>query len=171
MEATNQIGMGNLATNYYIKAKDSYPFELNEAIEALEYALSYDEEHAGAHCLMGRYYSEHEYNYKEAFYHFERALFYDLEHVETYLYYTLALIEYGEYDKAKKVISYGKKIPGVNLANMIYRRALIHERKGKLYKAKEKLKKAMNVSCSNYNIDFYNDELNRVKEKIRKRNK
>tara|TARA_Y100000768_G_scaffold319786_1_gene255499 strand:+ start:420 stop:554 length:135 start_codon:yes stop_codon:yes gene_type:complete len=43
--------METLATKYFIKATDAYPFNLEETIEALDYALSYDETHAGAHCI------------------------------------------------------------------------------------------------------------------------
>jgi hypothetical protein len=35
------------ADKYYLKAKDYYPYEIEEALEALEYGLSADETHAG----------------------------------------------------------------------------------------------------------------------------
>ena len=46
--------MGNLANNYLFKALDAYPYDLEETIEALTYALSYDEKNTVALCLMGR---------------------------------------------------------------------------------------------------------------------
>ncbi|NNG27070.1 MAG: hypothetical protein HKM87_06060, partial [Ignavibacteriaceae bacterium] len=43
-----------LADTFYLKALDLYPFELDQVIEALNYAISYDNDHAGAHCLLGK---------------------------------------------------------------------------------------------------------------------
>jgi len=65
------------ANFYFIKALDNYAYNFQEAIEALNFALSYDEEHAGAHCLMGRLCSEYLNTYDQAEVHFKRALFYD----------------------------------------------------------------------------------------------
>ncbi|NRA11714.1 MAG: hypothetical protein HRT57_07155 [Crocinitomicaceae bacterium] len=49
--------MSTLATQYYLKAKDNYPYDLPEAMESLEYAMSYNNEHAETHCLMGMFLS------------------------------------------------------------------------------------------------------------------
>jgi len=37
------------ADQYYLKASCSYPFDLESTIENLNYALSYDYEHASTH--------------------------------------------------------------------------------------------------------------------------
>ena len=44
--------MDTLADKYYLKAVDSYPHNLEESVESLTLALSYDGEHVGANYLM-----------------------------------------------------------------------------------------------------------------------
>ena len=48
-----------MTTNkYYFQALDNFPYNLEETMQALNYALSYDPEDADSLCLMGRIYSE-----------------------------------------------------------------------------------------------------------------
>lgn len=157
--------MADLATNYYLKALDNYPYDLPESMEALEYALSYDEEHAGAHCLMGLYYFEQLKDFKRAFYHFEQALVYDIEHIDTYLNYSTALIQYGAYDQAKKVIKHAETIPGICKACLLTRKALIHELKEHYFKAEKALEKAKRLSVDDREINYIKEIMERVKEK------
>lgn len=46
------------SNKYVLKALDAYPYNLEEASESLEYALSYDSEDTTALCLMGRMHGE-----------------------------------------------------------------------------------------------------------------
>ena len=55
-----------LANNYIFKALDAYPYDLEEAIEALNYALSYDAKNTMALCLLARIYAETLYDYDKA---------------------------------------------------------------------------------------------------------
>ena len=48
----------NLHNNYLYRALEAYPWELEKAIEALNYALSYDPENVQALCLMAKVMSE-----------------------------------------------------------------------------------------------------------------
>ena len=43
---------------YLVKAIDAYPYNLEEAIESLDYALSGDNNNAATLCLYGRVYAE-----------------------------------------------------------------------------------------------------------------
>ncbi|MBP6238275.1 MAG: hypothetical protein KA270_13100 [Saprospiraceae bacterium] len=43
---------------YLVKALDAYPYNLEEAIESLDYALSGDNNNAATLCLYGRVYAE-----------------------------------------------------------------------------------------------------------------
>lgn len=156
----------NLATHYYVKARDNYPWDLPEAIEALEYALSYDDTHAGTHCLAGRFYAEQEQNYAEAFYHFEQALVHDVNHIDTYYYYANALILYGEYAKAKKLLKHGKTVKGICISCVLVRLAMIQELKGNFCKAKTLLEKACEKSVCNEERSEIKTVLNRVNEKM-----
>ena len=62
-----------LADGYYLKAMENYPWELSEALENLNYTLSYDPEHAGANCLMGQLQMHYLKNYQAAEEYFEAA--------------------------------------------------------------------------------------------------
>ena len=160
--------MENLATKYYLKAKDRYPYDLEEVVESLNYALSYDEEHAAAHSLMGRFYMEQVSDYQEAFYHYEQALIFDIDFVDTYYHYSKALIMYGDFDTARELLRYAQKIKGICTSCILQRKALLSEREGKLLKAKKMLDKAILRSIDNDEIDFLERELKRIKNKIKK---
>ena len=159
--------MSNLATHYLIKAKDAYPYELAEALEALEYSLSYDDSNAAAHCLMGRMQLDQLKDYKQAFYHFEQALAADMEYYETYYYYADALIAYGSFEQAKKLLNYAKKISGICESCILQRRALIHEVKGDLIKSKKQLKKALQLSTNGSERYNLKEDLKRIQEKMK----
>ena len=159
--------MSNLATHYLIKAKDAYPYELAEAMEALEYSLSYGDTNAAAHCLMGRMQLDQLKNYKEAFYHFEKALVADIDHFETYYYYADALINYGDFERVKKLLSYAQQIPGICQACILQRKSMIHEKNGDLIKAKKQLKKALQLSTNGNERYNLKEDLKRVQEKMK----
>lgn len=159
--------MADLATTYYLKAKDSYPYDLEETFESLSYALSYDESHAASHCLMGRFYAEQAQDYTESFYHFEQALLKDMTYISTYYYYADALITYGEFDRVKRLLKYAKGVKGICLSCVLQRKALLKEKQGKLIKAKNLLNKAKQMSTNNGEISFIEEELKRIKSKIK----
>jgi hypothetical protein len=50
--------MGTLVNNYIFKALDNYPYYLDEVMESLNYALSYDNKNTMALTLMGKVHAE-----------------------------------------------------------------------------------------------------------------
>jgi hypothetical protein len=82
-----------IADTYFLKAQDNYPWELEEMIESLNYALSYDEDHAEANCLIARFQAEQLKNYKAVEYYFESALASDPLSLNTCKFYCDLLIE------------------------------------------------------------------------------
>lgn len=68
---------------YLFKAIQAYPWELEKAVEALNYALSYEPENAKALSLMGKVYAEQLGDYETAKEYFEKALVSDLESADT----------------------------------------------------------------------------------------
>ena len=70
-----------LADEYFLKAWSNYPFCAEDALEPLNYALSFDEEHAPSLCLMGRLQMEILKNFKTAKHYFECALLADSDYV------------------------------------------------------------------------------------------
>ncbi len=94
-----------LADQYYIKAIDNYPYNLEESVENLNYALSYAKDHAGVNCLMGRFYFEQLKDLETAEYYFQNALASDLNHLETFVWYAMLLIQIRNYRFALKATS------------------------------------------------------------------
>jgi tetratricopeptide (TPR) repeat protein len=157
----------SLADTYYLKALDLYPCELDKVIEALNYAISYDNEHAGAHCLLGILNMYQLGKYREAENHFEKALAGDINHTETYYFYAGLLIQIREYRKAKKLIRYAYKVKGISISRLKHYEGLIAEIKGNLPKAKEYMKSAYSSSYRKYEREFFKEELDRVSSKMK----
>ena len=70
--------MSNLLDKYLFQALDAYPYNLEEAVESLNYALSYDDKNPIALCLMGQIYAENLRNYEEAKEYYQQALAADM---------------------------------------------------------------------------------------------
>ena len=157
----------SLADTYYLKALDLYPYQLDKVTEALNYAISYDDDHAGAHCLLGMLNMYQLGKYIEAEGHFEKALTGDINYAETYYSYANLLIQTGEYGKAKRLIRYAYKIKGANISRLKHSEGLIAEIKGDLLKAKEYMKLAYGRSYRKYEREFLKEELDRVKSKLK----
>jgi tetratricopeptide (TPR) repeat protein len=158
----------SLADQYYLKALDNYNYNIAEVIENLNYALSYNRDHADANCLMGRVYSEQIYNPDLAAGYFEQALSNDLTNIEAIRCYIRLLIRQNEYDKAKKMVDYGYTIKGINKAMLMHFEALLAEHQKNYDEAKKILKSALNEAFSVSETEFLKSEITRVKEKIKR---
>ena len=79
--------MGTLTNNYIFKALENYPYDLEEVMEALNYALSADDKNTMALTLMGRMYAEKLYKYEEAIGYFKLALAEDIRALGIYTLY------------------------------------------------------------------------------------
>ena len=160
-----------IADTYYLKALDLYPYELDQVTEALNYAIGYDNEHAGANYLLGILYMYQLGKYGEAETHFEKALASDINHTGTYYSYTDLLIQSGEHERAVKLIKYAYKIKGINTSRMRQREGIIAEIKGNLCKAKKYMKSAYETSYRKHEREFLKNELDRIKSKLKSKKK
>ncbi|MEN8201782.1 MAG: hypothetical protein ABFS28_04240 [Bacteroidota bacterium] len=159
--------MDNMLSNtYYVKALESYPYDLTETLEALGYALSYNPEHAGAHCLLGRLYMEQLKQYDKAADHYEQALVCDIDYILTYECYSMLCIYTKQYGKALDLISYAIGISGANEAILKHRESLIYENQGNLKAARKLMKEACNASCNEDERPYLKKELERIKDKL-----
>jgi tetratricopeptide (TPR) repeat protein len=154
-----------MANDYYLKALDSYPYDLQEFLENINYALSYDEDHADAHCLMGQFYKDQLYKFDDARYHFERALVTDMNHVMTYYHYIYLCIITEDFERGIKLIRLAEKIAGINKATLFHREALLYEQKENYKKATKLLDKALVTTIYTNDADFFKAELTRLKAK------
>ncbi|MEO9531791.1 MAG: hypothetical protein ABJG68_13505 [Crocinitomicaceae bacterium] len=155
-----------LANDYYLKALDYYPYNLQEFLENINYAMSYDEDHADSHCLMARFYMEQLCKFNDANYHFQKALTIDPHHLLTYYSYIIFCIKTKDIDRGLNLIERVRKIKGVVESTMFHREALLFETKEDFKKSKKLIYKAM-MSCNcNDDIDFFKTELSRIQNKM-----
>jgi len=155
----------SIADAYYLKALCNYPYGMEEATENLNYALSYDENHAQSNCLMGRLQMEILKNFDKAAFYFEQAIVNDLQYVDTYKWFSLLKIWTGEFDKAEKIIDYGLKVKGMDKPMLYHRKALILEAQGYPLKALKLISFAMRCSLSDPYVTFFKNEISRIQDK------
>lgn len=107
-------------------------------------------------------------NYDMAKHHFEQALCADLHHIETYHNFIWLCIQLEEYKQAKKLLRFAKQIKGIYKPSLLYAKANMHEKRGKFNAAKTAIKKAIYCSTLNSECKFFKEELNRIKDKLKK---
>lgn len=126
---------------YLFQALDNYPYCLEETIESLDYALSYDPKNTTALCLYGRVYSEQLLDYGMAKQYFQEALGVDVKAVMVYPFYLNALLLNEDYEEAAKLIDFALTVKGINKAAIMFKKARLLERqndiKGSLRYLKE----------------------------------
>src|SRR5690606_6112467 len=156
---------------YLFKALDAYPFALEEAIEALNYALSYDEKNVQALCLMANLQADQLSDYEAAKHYFEAAVASKMELPKIYPDYIFTLIRNEDFEEAQKVLDYALLLKGAD-------KALLNLLQGQLFEAQQRNKKALKaykrglkIGLSNHFISFAESEIERVKKKLPKKRK
>lgn len=156
---------------YLMEALDAYPFNLEQVIESLNYALSYDDQNPMALCLMGQMYAEQLSQYEMAKDFYVRALAVDINHLKVYPLYADTLLYNDDYEEAEKVIRFALTIKGIDKAVMYGKKALLHEYQMQFKKALKCWKKAK-LNC--YNASFMSmaeAEEKRVESKLNQSSK
>ena len=69
---------------YLFQALDNYPYNLEDVVESLDYALSYNNKNTMALCLYGRVYAEQLSDYEQAKLYFQEALISNIFAKEVY---------------------------------------------------------------------------------------
>ena len=155
----------NLHNNYLFKALDAYPYELEETLEALNYALSYNDKDAQALCLMGRVYAEQLNDYETAKHYFVEALSEKIEMHFIYPYYAQALLWNDDYAEAEKLIDFAITVKGIDKGSILLKKGQLYEALGKYKLALATLKEAKKGGLNNSFVDYVNNEIGRVKKK------
>lgn len=157
--------METIADQYYLKAMNSYPLQLAEAVENLNYALSYDAEHVGANHLMGRLYMEVICDYGLAEHYYKKAMAGDPTNHDLCLDYALLLITTRELDKARNLLDYVKKFRGIDLARAYHHEGLLYEYQYEYNRAIQYYEYAMLESYNEQNGKYLKSEIQRVEAK------
>ena len=163
--------MEAIHNTYLVKALDNYSYDLSEAIEALNYALSYDEKNPIALALMAKFYREQLKDYNTAKQYYEQALAEDIDAVSVYPDYISLLIWTEEFDKAEKLIAFALTIKGIDKALIHYYESYLFEYKREFKLALKALKEA---KLNTYNAGFLydiNQAKTRIKDKMPKQKK
>ncbi len=150
-----------------MKALDAYPYDLEGAVEALNYALSYEPNNGQALCLMGRLHLEIYRDYHSAIAYFEKALEDNLNMHALYGYYALSLLCAEEFDKADTFLDFGLSVKGSDKGLLYSLKAGVLESKQQFAKAKKLLKKAR-LHTYNDGFMFHMDDMeSRLDKKIK----
>ncbi|WP_179021376.1 hypothetical protein [Winogradskyella forsetii] len=161
----------NLLNNYVLKAIDAYPYDLEETVENLNYALSYEANNAYALYLMGRLQAEQFGDFEKAKQYYAEALANKMDFQKVYSKYILVLIWNEDYEEAQKLIDFAFTVKGLN-------KGLVHTLQGQLFENLQAYKKAIKAFKEakrfGYNdgfINHVNSEISRVKNKIKPKKK
>jgi len=127
---------------YLFQALDNYPYSLEETIESLDYAFSYDAKNTMVLCLYGRIQAEQLMNYEEAKLYFQEALAINIHALEVYPYYLQTLILNEDYDEAQKLIDFALTVKGINKSDIYVKRAILFEVQQEFKKALKEIKNA-----------------------------
>lgn len=160
--------MGNYTNTYVFKAIDAYPYDLEETMEALNYALSYDDKNTMALTLMGRVYAEKLYNYVEAISYFKEVLAIKIDAFEVYEHYINALLWNEDLKEAEDFIDFALTVKGADKAVLFLKKGALYEQLNEYKKAIFYIKQAKEHT---FNADFMGivvEQKKRVKEKMPK---
>ena len=161
----------SLNEQYYLKALDHYPDNLEFTVENLQYAISYDPDHAQSWCLMGEIYMYYLKDYPKAKECFQKSLASDLGYPDHYKYLSILHIWLGEYDSAKKVLRFALKRKEVSRESIFRIWSTLHEYQGNYKLARTFLKKAKMYSQNKKCLENIEGDLKRVKSKLKEMKK
>ena len=163
--------MNNLLDKYLFQALDAYPYNLEEAVESLNYALSYDEKNPIALCLLGQIYAESLKNYEVAKEYYQQALAEDMYALDVYPKYINVLLWNEDCTEAEKLIDFALTVKGTDKAMLQQQKGILFEQKKEYKKALKCFKLAKENAFNNYFINEIKEEETRVKNKMSKKKK
>jgi len=150
---------------YVFQALDNYPYSLEETIESLDYAFSYDAKNTMVLCLYGRIQAEQLLNYEEAKNYFQEALAINIHALEVYPFYLQTLILNEDFEEAEKLSDFALTIKGINKAEILVKKAILLEAQMNFKKALKEIKKAKLHSISYTSDSEINEAEKRIKGK------
>lgn len=163
--------METIIDSYLIKALEAYPYEMEEALEALNYALSYNAKNPVALSLMGRIYADSFNDYEAAKSYFEQALAADIHSLGVYEHYLKVLIWNEDFEEAKTLIEFALTVKGSDKGMLYLKQAIVHECEKNYEMALASLKEAKTNAYNNCFIADLNEAKSRIKSKLPKKKK
>ncbi|WP_340199377.1 hypothetical protein [Ascidiimonas sp. W6] len=163
--------METIIDSYLIKALEAYPYEMEEAVEALNYALSYNEKNPVALTLMGRIYADTFQDYEAAKGYFEQALSGNIHALGVYEHYLKVLIWNEDFEEAKTLIEFALTVKGSDKGMLYLKQAIVHECEQNYKAALASLKTAKIYAYNNCFISDLDEAKSRIKGKLPKKKK
>ncbi len=156
-----------IADTYYLKAKAARGYDWDEVCESLNYALSYDENHCAALCLLGSVYARNLHQYEKAFECFDKVIALDNYYLDVYPMYTLYLIWADEIERATNLIAFALTLKGVSKGSLLWLSAYAAETQEHYQIALKYLKKSKKYSFNEDYFSFIEGEEKRIKKKLK----
>ncbi|MGL2999127.1 hypothetical protein [Flavobacterium sp. RSSB_23] len=158
---------------YLFQALDNYPYSLEETIESLDYAMSYDAKNTTALCLYARIQTEQLQNYEAAKTYFQEALAINIDAVTVYPYYLETLLLNEDYEEASKLIDFALTIKGINKMSILLKKVQLLERQHKIEEAIKVMKEVKLASFANdsFEIDEVDNRLKAKKDLLKPKKK
>jgi tetratricopeptide (TPR) repeat protein len=163
--------MNHLHNVYLFKALEAYPYDLEEAIEAMQYALSYDDNNSKTLCLIGRLYAEQLDDFETAKGYFEKAMTANIKDVGIYPHYLNVLIWNEDYQEALKLVDYALTLKSIDKALMYVKKSSVLEHQFQYKEALDLLKTAKKHTYNDGFMGTINGHKNRIKAKMPKNKK
>lgn len=154
---------------YLFKALEAYPYDLEEAIEALSYALSYDAKNVQALCLMGKIYMEQLGEYEAAKECYAEAMASNMDMPTIYPDYVRTLLCNEDFKEAKKLIDFALTVKGTDKGTLYILRGQLFEGMRKYKKAIKAFEESKKFGYNNDFIRFVENEINRINKKLPKK--
>ncbi len=155
----------NTSNLYLFKALEAYPYELAQALESLNYALTYDPENVRALCLMAKIQDEQLGEYEVARSYYERALASRLDIPNVYPDFIRLLINYEDFDEAQKLIEFARTVKGIDRAGIELAQAQLFEVTALYNESLDSLKDAKQFAMNGEFIYYVDEVISRVKKK------
>ncbi|GAB5563507.1 MAG: hypothetical protein Wins2KO_05700 [Winogradskyella sp.] len=155
----------NVYNIHLFRAIEAYPWELEKAVEALNYALAYDPENVKALHLMAKVHYEQLGEYEMAKSYFESALASRLDVPDIYPDYIRLLINNEDFEEAQKLIDFAFTVKAIDKASIALLQGQLFERMAKYQDAIKSLKDAKQFALNDDFISFVDGVLARVKKK------
>lgn len=158
---------------YLFQALDNYPYSLEETVESLDYALSYDAKNTTALCLYARIEAEQLQNYEAAKNYFQEALAITIDAVAVYPYYLETLLLNEDYEEASKLIDFALTIKGINKKAILLKKVQLLERQQNIKDALQLLKevKLFSFDSETYEVEQLETRLKAKKELLQPKKK
>lgn len=159
---------------YLFQALDNYPYSLEETIESLDYALSYNDKNVMALCLYGRVQTEQLADYEEAKRYFQEALAININAVAVYPYYLETLLLNEDYEEASKLIDFALTVKGMDKVAVFLKKVTLLEKQKEIKVALKLVKeiKLMLTAFDNaYEVEETEKRLKAKKELLKPKKK